>query len=238
MKKQNSVIIFLGIILFSGYWIMYSNGTTPQDPNQKPADFVAVNKVIPSLIFDVRYFSDNNFLGVKVSGYQKGLCLLTKPASEALKRVQKTLLEKGLTLKIFDCYRPQRAVDHFVKWAGDTKDTKMKALYYPNEDKVTLIEKGYIASQSGHSRGSTLDLTLAQVSNHRELDMGTPYDYFDVLSHTNTTNSKITKEQRENRQLLKSSMEAQGFINFEKEWWHYTLKNEPYPDTYFDFLVE
>lgn len=144
--------------------------------------------------------------------------------------------QRGYTLKIFDCYRPQRAVDHFVRWVGDVHDRTMKAHYYPNEEKSRLIEKGYIAGRSGHSRGSTLDLTLVKKDGGAELDMGTPYDYFDALS--NTTAPRITGEPKANRLLLKAVMEKHGFVNYPKEWWHYTLKDEPYPDTYFDFPVQ
>lgn len=200
-----------------------------------PESFVVVNDAIPSLIFDIRYYSDDNFLGTKVRGYESAKCILTSPASEALKEVQRELSEAGYTLKIFDCYRPQEAVDHFVEWVRDADDQKMKAQYYPNEDKSQLIEKGYIADQSGHSRGSTLDLTLVENSSSTELDMGTPFDYFDTLS--NTADPRISEQQKRNRLLLKAAMGSHGFVNYDKEWWHYTLKDEPYPDTYFDFPV-
>ena len=209
--------------------------TTPINGLSMPESFVVVNDESPSLVFDIRYYSDDNFLGTKVRGYESAKCILTRSASEALKKVQREMSAAGYTLKIFDCYRPQEAVDHFVQWVRDTDDQKMKAQYYPNEDKSQLIEKGYIADQSGHSRGSTLDLTLVENSSSTELDMGTPFDYFDTLS--NTDDPRISEQQRRNRLLLKAAMENHGFVNYDKEWWHYTLKDEPYPETYFDFPV-
>lgn len=202
----------------------------------RPGSFVTVNEAIPDALFEIRYFTASNFLGDKVDGYQKPLCLLSEPASSALAKVQEDLREQGYSLKIFDCYRPQRAVDHFVRWAKDAGDQKMKMQYYPNEDKAQLIPKGYIAERSGHSRGSTLDLSLARLSDGSELDMGTPFDYFDALS--NTADSRIAERQRANRLLLKAAMERRGFVNYDKEWWHYTLADEPFPDTYFDFPIE
>ena len=197
--------------------------------------FVVLNDEIPSLIFDMRYYTDNNFLGTKVRGYEWPKCLLTRSASQALEKARQAISAQGYTFKIYDCYRPQVAVDHFVKWTLTPGDQKMKAQYYPNEEKSQLIKKGYIAARSGHSRGSTLDLTLAAIDGGAELDMGTPFDYFDPLS--NTDDPRVIGEQKHNRLLLKSVMEKHGFVNYEKEWWHYTLRNEPYPNTYFNFPV-
>lgn len=201
-----------------------------------PEDFVVVNEAIPTALFEIRYYTDDNFLGAKVDGYEKPFCVLSAQASAALANVQRDMQQQGYALKIFDCYRPQRAVDHFVRWVRDLDDQKTKARYYPNEDKGQLIEKGYIADRSGHSRGSTLDLTLARASDGAELDMGTPFDYFDTLS--NTADPRIAEEPKNNRMLLKTAMEKHGFVNYDKEWWHYTLRNEPHPDTYFDFPVK
>ena len=213
-----------------------SKGEVISDDDSMPEQFVVVNDEIPSLVFDIRYYSNDNFLGIKVRGYESAKCILSRAASEALKKVQEEISEKGYTLKIFDCYRPQQAVDHFVEWVNDANDQKMKAEYYPDEDKTLLIETGYIADKSGHSRGSTLDLTLVEHDSATELDMGTPFDYFDTLS--NTADPRITEQQKHNRLLLKSAMENHGFVNYDKEWWHYTLKDEPYPDTYFNFSVK
>ena len=202
----------------------------------RPDSFVVVNETMPAALFDIRYYSEDNFLGTKVRGYAAPLCILTAPAAAALEQVQQEVNRSGYTLKIFDCFRPQQAVDHFVAWARDKDDTGMKSEYYPNEEKSRLIEKGYIADRSGHSRGSTLDLTLARQADSKELDMGTSFDYFDTLS--NTADPRVTGEQKNNRLLLKAVMERHGFVNYDKEWWHYTLEDEPYPDTYFNFPVQ
>lgn len=197
--------------------------------------FVVLNEAVPAALFDIRYHSANNFLGAPVEGYEAPLCLLSGPAAAALANAQRDAAELGYRLKVFDCYRPQRAVDHFVRWVADSADQRMKAAYYPEEEKSQLIEKGYIADRSGHSRGGTLDLTLAKAADSEELDMGTPYDYFDAKS--NTADARIPEEQMANRLLLKELMEKHGFINYDKEWWHYSLADEPFPDTYFDFPV-
>ena len=229
-------ILWGKIVVAMLFCLSCSKGEVISDDDAMPEQFVVVNDEIPSLVFDIRYYSNDNFLGTKVRGYESAKCILTKAASEALKKVQEEISEKGYTLKIFDCYRPQQAVDHFVEWVNDADDQKMKAEYYPDEDKTLLIQKGYIADKSGHSRGSTLDLTLVEHDSATELDMGTPFDYFDTLS--NTADPRITEQQKHNRLLLKSAMENHGFVNYDKEWWHYTLKDEPYPDTYFNFSVK
>lgn len=225
---------------FSGTAVANS-GKTParNETDARPEGFVDVVQFIPGVIADIRYASTFNFTGVTINGYEAPKCLLTREAATALKKVREVLAEENLTLKIFDCYRPQRAVDHFVAWAKVLTDTRMKARFYPNVDKSALFEKGYIAAQSGHSRGSTVDLTLVSLGGSTgvgELDMGTAYDFFDPLSHTD--NPDVSDAARANRQRLKTAMEAQGFVNLPEEWWHYTLKDEPYPDRYFNFPVK
>nr|WP_112475429.1 M15 family metallopeptidase [Streptomyces sp. ST1020] len=224
-----------------------------------PADFVALRSVDPTIRQEMRYTTVHNFVGARVDGYREPLCILTRPAAEALHRAQARLLRKGYTLKVYDCYRPQRAVDHFVRWAEDLDDQAMKAEFYPEVDKTRLFTDGYIAEKSGHSRGSTLDVTLVKlpalptrpyvpgeplVSCHaprwerfpdNSVDMGTGFDCFDTLSHT--LDPRVRGIQRANRLLLKSTLESLGFVNLAEEWWHYTFKPEPYPDTYFDFPV-
>jgi len=197
--------------------------------------FVDVKEFIPSVQLDIRYYTTDNFVGAKIDGYDAPKCFLTREAAIALKNVQEELARYRQSVKIFDCYRPKQAVDHFVRWAKDLSDQKMKSKYYPSVDKQNLFKDGYIAEKSGHSRGSTLDLTIINSQSHQALDMGTDFDFFDVLSHT--VNSRIMKSQQENRIALKSVMERNGFKNLEVEWWHFTLENEPYPDTYFDFKV-
>lgn len=199
-------------------------------------DFVDIRKIIPSVQLDIRYYSKNNFVGSRIDGYDAPKCLLTRETALALKAVQKELTNKQQSLKIFDCYRPQRAVDHFVRWAKDLSDQKMKSDYYPAIDKKNLFRDGYIAGKSGHSRGSTVDLTILDSNNNRELDMGTHFDFFDPLSHT--ASSGVSRTQHENRVILKSIMERNGFKNLKEEWWHFTVKNAPYQDRYFNFNVE
>lgn len=224
-----------------------------------PADFVALRSVDPTIIEEMRYFTPHNFVGERIDGYRQPLCILTRPAAEALHRAQQQLLRQGYTLKVYDCYRPQRAVNHFVRWAEDLDDQRMKAEFYPNVDKTRLFEDGYIAAKSGHSRGSTVDLTVVRLPARptrpyvpgqtlvpcfapqderfpdNSVDMGTGFDCFDTLAHT--LDPRIQGEQRANRLLLKGTLEGLGFVNLAEEWWHYTFKPEPYPATYFDFPV-
>lgn len=195
-----------------------------------PKDFVDVKAVIPDAVYDIRYFGTDNFVGTRVDGYKAPKCILTKKAASALSGVAADLKPFGLKLRIYDCYRPQRAVDHFVRWAGDMSDTKTKKKHYPKVDKKNLFKDGYIASKSGHTRGSTIDLTIDG------LDMGTPFDFFSERTHTAYAN--IPRQARVDRLSLKLVMEKNGFGNYDKEWWHYTLKDEPYPNKYFNFPVE
>ena len=201
----------------------------------RPEIFVDLEKAIPGILVEPRYYGENNFIGRRIDGYDAPVCYLTLPASEALAKVQKALAPFGLGLKVFDAYRPQRAVDHFVRWAKDLNDTKMKKAFYPDVPKTALFEKGYIAARSGHSRGSTVDLTLIDLASGRELDMGTPFDFFSPVSWP--TSSTVTAQQRANRLLLRATMLRCGFRPLEEEWWHFTLENEPFPERYFDFLV-
>ena len=201
-----------------------------------PEGFVYVDDVIPSARFDIRYFGENNFVGRRIDGYKAPFAILSREAAEALKRVSDDLAELGYGLLIFDGYRPQKAVDDFAAWSLDPSDAKMKEQYYPEVDKSRLFELGYIASRSGHTRGSTVDLTLVRLDTGEEVDMGGPFDFFGPVSHHGT--DLVTEEQTANRNILKEAMEKHGFAAYDQEWWHYTLKPEPYPDTYFDFDVE
>ncbi len=202
-----------------------------------PGGFVYVEEYIPSLQIELRYTSKNNFMGRPVRGYEARKCILSREAALALKKVQEDLAKQKLGLKIYDAYRPQRAVNHFVEWARDLNDTVMKSSYYPNVPKSQLFEKGYIAARSSHSRGSTVDATLVYLEDGSEVDMGTPYDYFSPVSWPTHTAS-ITETQYHNRMILQKAMQANGFLHLPTEWWHFTLDEEPYPDTYFDFVVE
>ncbi len=201
----------------------------------RPAAFVDAASEVPGLIADIRYAGPHNFVGRPIDGYEAPRCLLTQSAANALAAVARDLSSRGLHVKVFDCYRPTRAVANFMRWARDLNDTAGKAEFYPNVDKRTLFRDGYIASQSGHSRGSTADLTLAQADGH-DLDMGTPFDFFSPKSWT--ADPSISAEAHANRVLLATAMRRRGFRGYDKEWWHFTLRGEPFPDTFFDFPVK
>ncbi|MFF3644986.1 M15 family metallopeptidase [Streptomyces sp. NPDC002564] len=224
-----------------------------------PKEFVALRDVDPTIIQEMRYRTPHNFVGAPVDGYRQSMCILTRPAAKALHTAQRALLRKGYSLKVYDCYRPQRAVDHFVRWAEDLADERMKGEFYPRVDKSRLFEDGYIAAKSGHSRGSTVDLTVVRLPAlptrpyvpgepltpcfgprserfpDNSVDMGTGFDCFDTLSHTD--DPRITGKQRANRDLLRNALSKEGFTNLPEEWWHFTHKPELFPDTYFDFPV-
>lgn len=223
-------------------------------------DFVALAQIAPAILQDMRYATVHNFTGHRIEGYQTPMCILTRQAAEALQRAQQQFVDRGYTLKVYDCYRPQRAVNDFAGWAQDLGDQRMKAEFYPRVDKSTLFRDGYIAYHSGHSRGSTVDLTLVGLPAtpargyspgeplvdcaapswarfpDESIDMGSGFDCFDPLAHTHDPG--IHGAQLDNRQLLDSVLQSQGFVNYEAEWWHFTYQPEPYPDTYFDFPVE
>lgn len=203
---------------------------------EMPKGFVYLSDVDATIQKELRYLSTNNFIGKKIDGYDNNCIILSKETADALHKIQTTLSKKGLSLKIFDAYRPQQAVNHFVKWAKVLSDTLMKQEYYPKVPKNQLFNKGYIASKSGHTRGSTVDLTIIDKKTGKELDMGSPYDFFGVQSHPFHKN--LSKKQKENRMLLRKVMLKNGFKPYENEWWHFTLRNEPFPKTYFNFPVE
>ncbi len=197
--------------------------------------FVLLSDYVPGIIQEIRYFSTYNFVGERVDGYEEPIALLTKEAARALKDVANIANVQGYRLKIFDAYRPAKAVKHFVLWEIEDLDQKMKTFFYPDIDKHDLFKLGYVASKSTHSRGSTVDLTLVDMDTGKELDMGSPFDFFDEISHPDYKD--ITKEQYENRMILQKLMVDGGFEPIDTEWWHFTLKNEPYPETYFEFQV-
>lgn len=223
-----------------------------------PGAFVSLSDVDPSIVVEMRYTTRHNFVGAPIRGYEEPVCLLTLPAAEALARVQRRVRRDGLTLKVYDCYRPQRSVDVFVAWAKRLRDERTKAEFYPRVPKSRLFKDGYIAEESGHSRGSTVDLTLVRTPPRRQeryrraaqtdcakpagvrygdnsIDMGTGYDCFDPLSHP--FNGRVQGVQRRNRLKLRRPMLAAGFKPLETEWWHFTLRDEAYPETFFDFPV-
>lgn len=224
-----------------------------------PKEFVALRDVAPTIRQEIRYFTPHNFVGEPIDGYREPLCVVTRDTAKALASAQRSFVKRGYTLKVYDCYRPQRAVNHFVRWAKQLDDQRMKAEFYPRVDKSRLFEDGYIAEKSGHSRGSTVDLTLTELPApptrpyvpgepltdcaapkgerfpDNSLDTGTGFDCFDTLSHTD--DPRIKGEQRANRLLLKNTLEKAGFTNLPEEWWHFTHQPETFPDTYFDFPV-
>jgi D-alanyl-D-alanine dipeptidase len=206
-----------------------------QVDDELPNGFACLGDAIPGIVLDVRYFGADNFVGAPVEGYEAPKATLSRPAADALRRVQASLRERGFGLKVFDAYRPQTAVDHFVRWAADHADNRTKAEYYPDVPKSELFARDYIAKKSGHSRGSTVDLTIVRLEDGAELDMGTLFDYFGPESAGDYPH--LTELQRANRRLLADVMQAHGFVPYEAEWWHFTLRNEPYPETYFSFPV-
>lgn len=257
--RTSAAVVAALVLPLAGAPATGATTSAPPDRPKAPEDIVDLRDVAPTVEHDIRYRTRHNFTGTRVEGYQQARCLLTRDAATQLAKVQRDVRKQGYRLKVYDCYRPQRAVDQFVRWAADEQDERMKREFYPRVDKSTLFEDGYIAENSGHSRASTVDLTLVPLEAKKQkrwkptdglqpcywpararftdnsIDMGTGYDCFDTRSHTDDARS--TETQRANRERLVTAMEDRGFTNYEKEWWHFTLEDEPYPDTYFDFLV-
>lgn len=231
----------------------------PAVPTTLPGDFVRLADVDPTIVQEMRYAADHNFIGSQIAGYDTADCWVTAPTADALAGVQAKVRELGYSVKVYDCYRPQQAVDEFMTWAADPAATEMKAEFYPRVEKSQIIPGGYVATKSGHSRGSTVDVTLvplpgtasptwtpadglqdcalpaAQRFPDTSIDMGTGFDCFDIESHT--ANPDLDPQQRANRDLLVGAMADAGFRNLAEEWWHYTLIDEPYPDTFFDVPI-
>ena len=217
-------------------------------PTDDCSQFVNLAEAVPDAILEIRYYSTYNFVGARVDGYEEPIALLTRQAADSLRAVSDDLLKQGYRLKIFDAYRPQCAVDHFVRWAADVNDTLMKPYFYPDVPRDKLFKLGYIAEKSGHTRGSTVDLTLFDMATEKEVDMGGTFDWFGRESHPDyggnpktgkyKGNAQITAEQFHNRMILREAMLRHGFKAIDEEWWHFTLKNEPFPDTYFTFPVK
>lgn len=220
-------------VVFSIVFLFLSNLILSQNLTD---GFVYLSDIDNTIQSELRYLGNDNFIGKPIDGYKNDCIIVTKETANQLKKIQQLLLKKELSLKIFDAYRPQQAVDHFVRWAKVLNDTLMKQEYYPDVQKSELFQLGYIASKSGHTRGSTVDLTIVNLKTKKELDMGSPYDFFGVQSHP--FYKKITTKQKQNRLYLRKIMLENGFKPYDNEWWHFTLKNEPFPKTYFNFLVE
>ncbi len=248
MKKAFAVFWAVLILAFAstGQAVEKEKSVSPDDSS----GFVELAEAVPDVILEVRYYSTYNFVGDRIDGYNAPCVLMTREAAAALKAVSDDVIALGYRLKVYDAYRPQMAVSHFVRWAEDLTDARMKPFFYPNETKDVLFEKGYIAAKSGHSRGSTIDLTLFDMATGKELDMGGTFDYFGIESHPdwcgNPNTRKymgraeggITEKQFRNRMILRAAMLRHGFKPLDEEWWHFTLKDEPYPDTYFTFPVQ
>ena len=242
--------------LFAAMCLLLSACATTGETASAPKGFVYLAEAVPDAILEIRYYSTYNLVGDRIDGYERPTAMLTAEAAKALKAVSDDLKAQGYRLKIFDAYRPQRAVFHFMRWAKDTKDTRMKPYFYPDLDKSVLFKLGYIAEKSGHTRGSTVDLTLFDMKKGKEVDMGKTFDWFGPESHpdwcgdpetgkytdafpgnTPPTGGKINAVQFKNRMILRRAMMRHGFKPLKEEWWHFTLANEPYPDTYFDHPV-
>ena len=225
--NYKTLILLITVVLLS----------VSQKPKQTlPEGFVYAKDIIKDLDVELRYYTANNFVGDTIDGYKANRLIITKGTAEKLKLVQEELQQQNLCIKVYDGYRPQRAVNHFIRWARELNDTVNKQQFYPNVNKQNLFKAGYIASRSGHSRGSTLDLTITNGKTGEPLDMGSPYDFFGEQSWVDYKD--ITEEQKKNRQLLQTVMLKHNFRNYPKEWWHFTLRWEPFPETYFDFEVE
>ena len=260
MKHKNLWLLAAILAVFCYACVMRCNESGKDNPAAlvQPDDdsrFVTLTDAVPDAILEIRYYGTYNFVGNRVDGYEQPVALLTKEAAKALKAVSDDVKKQGYRLKIYDAYRPQKGVDHFVRWAADTSDTKMKPYFYPDLDKSVLFEQEYIMAKSGHSRGSTVDLTLFDMATEKELDMGGTFDWFGPESHPDFCGNpetgeytgdnhkspdgrSITAEQFKNRMILRRAMLAHGFKPLDTEWWHFTLRHEPYPDTYFTFPVK
>lgn len=252
MKNEtfSDICLWIIILLFCGGIVYACCSDTKSEAKQDDGSqyFVTLTDAVPDAILEIRYFSTYNFVGKRIDGYLEPTALLTKKAADSLRAVSDEVKALGYRLKIYDAYRPQRAVDHFVRWAADIPDTLMKRYFYPDVDKSLLFALDYIAEKSGHTRGSTVDLTLFDMQTEKELDMGGTFDWFGRESHPDfggnpdthqyAPSDSITAEQFHNRMVLRSAMLRHGFKPISSEWWHFTLKDEPFPDTYFNFPVQ
>ena len=268
MKKKISVVLCGLSLAMNAFWPMDANAAPGQSAavtqaaaprSVSPEDargFVLLSEAVPDIIQEIRYYSTYNFVGDRITGYEEPCALMTREAAEALKAVSDDVMRQGYRLKIYDAYRPQMAVDHFVRWAEALDDKRMMAYFYPQVDKTRLFADGYIDAKSGHSRGSTLDLTLFDMQTGKEVDMGGTFDHFGIESHPDWCGNPETMEymgsyegdatpedgainetQFKNRMILRQAMMRHGFRPLATEWWHFTLNDEPYPDTYFNFPV-
>lgn len=241
MKRRLLIISATLAVLFAS---SCTGNTTGKAPEMDSSQFVLIGEHIPDVILEIRYYSTYNFIGDRIPGYLEPVAILSREAADSLRQVSAELREQGYLLKIYDAYRPQCAVDYFMEWAEDTSDVRMKEYFYPELDKSVLVPQEYVARKSSHTRGSTVDLTLFDMKLQKDVDMGCTFDYFGVASHPGVQPGQeigayrpITEEQYRNRMILQEAMVRHGFNIYECEWWHFTLKNEPFPDTYFNFPV-
>ena len=228
------ILIFCGVAVETAAQKAEKRAVLPD--TEDASQFVMLADAVPDAILEIRYFGTYNFVGTRIDGYLEPTALLTREAADSLQAVSKDVMALGYRLKIYDAYRPQKAVDHFVRWAEQIPDTLMKPYFYPDLDKSVLFAKGYIAKKSGHTRGSTVDLTLFDMNTEKEVDMGGTFDWFGPESHPDFRG--ITPAQFANRMILRRAMMRHGFKPISSEWWHFTLKNEPFPNTYFTFPVK
>ena len=251
MKKYR---LFLAVSLLMACGVLtgcksVQNAAQVKDKTMDSSQFVNITDVVPDAILEIRYFSTYNFVGARIDGYEEPVALMTRQAADSLRAVSDDLRHHGYCLKIYDAYRPQRAVDHFMRWAQDVSDTVTKAYFYPRLTKPEVFEQQYVAKRSGHSRGSTIDLTLVDMQTGKELDMGGTFDWFGIESHPDygggnpetldfeQVDPNFSSVQFYNRMVLRSAMLRHGFLPLDNEWWHFRLNNEPFPDTYFNFPV-
>ena len=252
-----TILVICGASVISSCKSNKEEAAVTVNPTNDNSQFVTITDVVPDVILEIRYYGTYNFVGSRIDGYEEPTALLTRQAADSLKAVSDDVMRQGYRLKIYDAYRPQKGVDHFVRWAEDIADTLMKPYFYPDLDKSVLFPQEYICLKSGHTRGSTVDLTLFDMATEKELDMGDTFDWFGPESHPDFCgnpetgeytgdNSKstaepkrsITAEQFEHRMILRRAMLAHGFKPLDTEWWHFTLRDEPFPDTYFTFPVK
>ena len=256
MNKKYLWLFIALLLVFGAILLINRFGKEKQETALSPTDdssqFVNLTDAVPDAILEIRYFGTYNFVGTRIYGYEEPTALMTRIAADSLKAVSDDVMAQGYRLKIYDAYRPQKGVDHFVRWAADIPDTLMKTYFYPDLDKSVLFDQEYIMAKSGHTRGSTVDITLFDMTTEKELDMGGTFDWFGVESHpdfcgnpdtgeytggSSPAGRSITAEQFANRMILRNAMLRHGFKALDSEWWHFTLKNEPFPDTYFTFPV-
>lgn len=234
--------IILSVILFT---CSCASDNSKNAPEMDSSQFVLISEHIPDVILEIRYYSTFNFIGDRIPGYLEPVAILSRQAADSIKVVSDELRQQGYLLKIYDAYRPQCAVDYFMAWAEDIDDVRMKEYFYPELDKSVLVPQEYVARKSSHTRGSTVDLTLFDMNLQKDVDMGCTFDYFGIASHPDVLPGQeigayrpITEEQYRNRMILQETMVRHGFKIYECEWWHFTLKDEPFPDTYFNFPIE